>query len=229
VAGTDGEMTGFQALAAMASGVHRSGGMGTISGLSSYWQSLLSTSFGSGSTSQTNNTNSTSAISSLTDNQRLSPFAQVLSALQNLQASDPAKYKEVASQIATNLQTAADSATANGDSNAATELSQLASDFEDSSQSGQLPNIEDLAHALQGGPPPHHGPPPAASDAASDSGTTSASSTGDDDTVQSAALKALSQLLSTLQDSSTTGTTGQNPMDIILQTLEDAGVGVTGS
>jgi hypothetical protein len=52
-----------------------------------------------------------SALASLSDNTQLSPFAQVLSTLQQLQQSNPTEYESFMSQIATNLTTAAQSAT----------------------------------------------------------------------------------------------------------------------
>ena len=86
------------------------------------------------------------------DSSQLSPFAKLLSTLQNLQQSDPAKYKQVTAQIGQNLQAASQTAQAQGNTSAASQLSQLASDFSSASQSGSLPNIQDLAAALGG----HH-------------------------------------------------------------------------
>jgi hypothetical protein len=87
---------------------------------------------------------------------RLSRFAQMLSSLQQLQQSDPAKYQQVTSQIATNLQTAAKAATADGNTSKAAELNQLANDFTNASQNNTLPNIQDLAQAAHGAHSHHH-------------------------------------------------------------------------
>ena len=97
-------------------------------------------------TGQSNSVGSSSpSIQSRPDNSQLSPFAQVLSSLQDLQQSDPAKYKDVTGQIATNLQDAANLAHSLGHTAAEAELTQLSSDFASASQTGQLPNIQDLA------------------------------------------------------------------------------------
>ena len=116
-----------------------------------YIQSLMGVS--SNSTTSTGGTSST-AVATATAPQdaapQLSPFAQALSLLQQLQESDPAKYQQVTSQIASNLQTAANTATANGDTSKASELNQLANDFTSASQNNTLPNIQDLAQAISG-------------------------------------------------------------------------------
>jgi hypothetical protein len=88
---------------------------------------------------------------------QLSPLAQVLSQLQQLQQQNPTEYAQVTGQIATNLQSAAQTAQTDGNSTAASQLSQLATDFTNASQTGQLPNIEDLAQAVSGGGHDHHG------------------------------------------------------------------------
>lgn len=68
------------------------------------------------------NTNSTNVLSALestssaeqSDNGQLSPLAQVLGTLQELQQSNPTEYASVTSQISTNLQKAAQTATSEG-------------------------------------------------------------------------------------------------------------------
>jgi hypothetical protein len=97
-------------------------------------------------------TNTTSSAAQGQDKSRLSPFAQMMSTLQQLRRSDPAKYQQVTQQIASNLQDAAQTAQANGDS--ADRLNQLAGDFSSASKSGDLPNMPDMAKALGGH---HHG------------------------------------------------------------------------
>jgi hypothetical protein len=91
------------------------------------------------------------ATSSPSDSSRLSPFAQLANTLQQLQVSDPTKYKQVTQQVATNLQSAAQTAQSQGNSTAASQLTQLAADFSNASQTGQLPNLQDLAQAVGGG------------------------------------------------------------------------------
>jgi hypothetical protein len=105
------------------------------------------------------NTGSSSPASGTTqaDSSQLSPLAQLLSELQQLQQSDPSEYQQVTQQIATNLQAAAQTATSAGNTSAASQLTQLATDFSNASTSGQLPNIQDLAQAVGGGHHHHHG------------------------------------------------------------------------
>lgn len=135
-----------------------------------------------------------------------------MSTLQQLQQSNPAEYQQVTKQIATNLQSAAQTATADGNSTQATQLSQLATDFTNASQSGQLPNIQDLAQAVGGGHH-HHGHHHATSNDA-DSDSSSSSSSG---------ASQISQLLAAYQTNSTQGE-ANNPMAIIMNTLSSAGI-----
>ncbi len=135
--------------------------------------------------------------------------------LQQLQQSDPAKYQEVTAQIATNLQTAAQTATADGDTASATQLTQLATDFSSASKSGQLPNMQDLSQAIGG----HHHHRHHAEAAATDPPATSSNSQTKD-TAQE-----LSQLLAAYQTNGSQGAT--DPMSIIMSTLSSAGI--TGS
>src|SRR5580704_17297731 len=85
------------------------------------------------------------------DNGQLSPFAQLLNTLQQLQESNPTQYQQVTQQVATNLTAAAKTATTDGNTQAAAQLTQLATDFTTASQTGQLPNIQDLAQATGAG------------------------------------------------------------------------------
>jgi hypothetical protein len=190
-------------------------GMGSISGLSSnYLQSILGTALqGTGLTNKTSghNVSGTSSTSLQPDNSQLSPFAQLLSTLQQLQQSDPGKYQQVTQQIATNLQGAAQTAQANGNSTAANQLNQLATDFTNASKSGQMPNVQDLAQAIGGHHHHHHAHP------ASDPGSSSS------DSSSNGASQTLSQLLSALQANSPQSES-QNPMKIILDTLSSAGI-----
>ena len=90
------------------------------------------------------------------DSGGVSPFAQILVSLQQLQQSDSAKYKDVTQQIATNLGNASHTAQSNGDTGAADLLSRLSTDFADAAKSGQLPNVQDLASAIKGHHPHRH-------------------------------------------------------------------------
>ncbi|HEY2104476.1 MAG TPA: hypothetical protein VGH29_01745, partial [Candidatus Binataceae bacterium] len=144
-----------------------------------------------------------------------SPFAQLLNTLQQLQQTDPTRYQQVTGQIATNLQGAAQTAQSEGNTTAANQLNQLATDFTNASKSGQLPNVQDLAQAVGGHHHHHHSHAAADPDSSSTTGATSTSSTSPSQT--------LSQLLSAFQSNSTQAG-ALNPMSIILGTLSSAGI-----
>src|SRR5580698_8331232 len=133
--------------------------MGSVSLSSSLLQTALSTALQSVGLSKNTAPSSASSATSATgqsDSSQLSPFAQLLNTLQQLQQSDPGKFAAVTQQIATNLQNAAQSATSSGNTAAAGQLTQLATDFSNASKSGQLPNVADLAKAVGGGGHHHH-------------------------------------------------------------------------
>ncbi len=83
-----------------------------------------------------------------TSNQ-LSPFAQMLAELQQMEESNPGQYAKVSQQISTNLATAASTAQTRGNTSLATQLNTLSKDFSTASQTGQLPNVGDLEKAMQ--------------------------------------------------------------------------------
>jgi len=192
--------------------------MGSINSLSSsYIQSVLNSVLqNSGLTTNKGNNLSSAGVSSSAlqpDSGQLSPFAQLLNTLQQLQQSDPTKYQHVTQQIATNLQSAAQTAQTNGNTTAASQLNQLATDFTSASTSGQLPNIQDLAQAMGGHHHHHH----------FHSGSAGSSS---DSSTSSSATQVLSQLLSAFE-SNGTQSDSLNPMTIILNTLSNAGISST--
>jgi len=76
------------------------------------------------------------------------PFAQILSSLEQVQQSNPAQYRAVAQQISANLASGAKSASATGNSSLAGQLSRLSADFTVAAASGQLPNVQDLSQAI---------------------------------------------------------------------------------
>jgi len=192
--------------------------MSPVNNLSSnYLQSIFRNSLqSSGLTGNT--TGNTSSVTSQTDSQQLSPLAQLMSTLQQLQQSNPTEYQQVTQQIATNLQSAAKTAQADGNSTAASHLNQLATDFTNASTSGQLPNAQDLAQAIGGGHHHHHHFHAASSDSGNNSSNSSSSGTS-----SSGASQTLSQLLSSTQANSTSSDS-LNPMTIILNTLSSAGI-----
>ena len=175
---------------------------------SSYLQSILGTALQSAGVSASQTNSITSSLSAQqSDNGQLSPFVQIMNTLQQLQQSNPSQYQQVTQQIATNLQSAAKTAQSDGNTNAANQLNQLASDFTSASQNGQLPNVQDLAKALGGhhhhGGGHHHAAP---SDSTSDSSS--------------------SQLLAAFQTNQSQND-ALNPLSIIENTLTSAGL--TGS
>lgn len=206
--------------------------MSTISGLtSSYLQSVLSTALqNSGlvatSTAKSQSGTGVTSVTSTTDSQQLSPFAKLLSTLQQLQQSDPTKYKQVTQQIATNLQSAAQTATSDGNSTAASQLNQLANDFTSASKSGELPNVQDLAEATGsqsvGGHHHHHHHGYAQAEPAASAGNTSADS-GASSTSSAGTTHIVSGFLGTAQ-SSGAQSGSLDPMSIILNTLSSAGI-----
>ena len=180
-----------------------------------YLQSVLATALqGTGLSTSSYDSSVRSIGQSQPDNSRLSPFAQVVSELQQLQQSDPTKYQQVTQQIATNLQNAAQTAQSNGHTNAENLLNQLATDFSNASQNGQLPNMQDLAKAMMFH---HHHHTHAGSNAESNSSTT-ASSSGASNPSQ-----VFHQLLSAFQ-SSAAQNDALDPASIIMTTLNSAGL-----
>jgi hypothetical protein len=166
-----------------------------VNNVSNYLQSVLSTTLqGAGLTSKTD----ASSLQLPPDNSQLSPFVQLMNTLQQLQQSDPTKYQQVTQQIATNLQSAAQTAQSSGNTTAANQLNQLATDFTNASTSGQLPNIQDMAQAMGGHHHHHH----------RSSATSSSSST-------------LDQLLAAFQTSATQNDS-LDPTSIILNTLSSS-------
>lgn len=197
--------------------------IGPLIGLASgYIQSLFASPSSTSTSTNTTSAGLTSA-SGTQDTNQLSPFAQVLGSLQQLQQSNPSQYQQVTQQISNNLQTASQSATANGNTGLASELTQLSSDFKNASTSGQLPNVQDLAQAIGGGRHHHHsGGSPGGSTASSSTSTSTTPGSSD------SAASDLSQLIQSL-NSSQTGTIANNslnPLSIIDNTLSSAGIPV---
>jgi hypothetical protein len=124
--------------------------MSPIGGVSNnYLQAILGAALQSSCSTCSQSSSGTQAASgaSVSDSGQLSPFAQLMNTLQQLQQSDPTKYQQVTQQIATALQGAAQTANSNGNTSAANQLTLLAGDFSNASKSGQLPNFQNLAPA----------------------------------------------------------------------------------
>ena len=175
--------------------------------------------------------NNVGSVGQGSDSSQLSPFAQLLSTLQQLQQSNPTQYATVMQQISTNLQTAAQTATKDGNTSAASELTQLSTDFANASKTGQLPNIQDLAQALGGGGHHHHHfhADSSSTSSSSASGSSSSNSTSGTDNTGSSTCQALEQLLSAFQASNNSQNSALNPMAIIMNTLSSAGITPTAS
>jgi len=195
---------------------------------SSYLQSILAnavqatkSSTGHGSLSGIG----TASLSQGSDSSTLSPFAQVMNTLEQLQQSNPTQYAQVTKQISTNLQTAAQTAQSEGNTTAASQLNQLATDFKTASTTGQLPNVQDLAQAMSaqgqgsvsGHHHHHHHSAPASSDSSGDSSASSSTSGS------STSSSLLSQLLAAYQGSANQSD-ALNPESIIMNTLASAGI-----
>ena len=200
--------------------------------LNSYIQSILNSALqGIGSSSNTTGSNlnsiDPSSLQLQSDNGQLSPFAQVLNTLQQLQQSDPTKYQQVTTQIATNLQSAAQTAQTQGNTAAANQLNQLATDFTNASQNNQLPNIQDLAQAM-GGHHHHHHFHSGSAGSSSDSSTSGSSTTSSSPSAASSSgtSQSLDQILAAFQVTGTQNTS-LDPMNIILNTLSSAGISAT--
>lgn len=105
---------------------------------------------GAGSTTVTGSTTN--------DNSQISPFAQLMNYLQQLQQQNPTQFKQITGQLATDLQTAATNAQNHGNCNEANALNQLASVFQQSSTTGQLPDFQQQAaqNASTSGHHHHH-------------------------------------------------------------------------
>jgi hypothetical protein len=149
-----------------------------------------------------------------------------MSTLQQLEQSNPTEYKQVTAQIATNLQAAAQTATSEGNTTAASQLTQLANDFNTASTSGQLPNVQDLAQAVGGGHHHHHHHAQAASsdsDSANSASSTASTSATSSTTSSTSASQMLSQLLAAFQ-ANESQTNALDPMSIINNTLTQAGI-----
>ncbi|MGO9260248.1 MAG: hypothetical protein ACLQU1_28665 [Bryobacteraceae bacterium] len=152
---------------------------------------------------------------------QLSPFAQLMSTLQQLQQNNPSQYSQVTQQIAANLQSASQTALANGNTTQAQQLNTLSTDFQSASTSGQLPNVSDLAEAM-GGHHHHHHHYSQSNSSSSDSNGSSTSSPSTT-TSGSTATQSLSQLFGAFANDAAQSAS-LNPMNIIFNTLSSAGI-----
>jgi hypothetical protein len=187
--------------------------IGSLTNIASTYAQSLASSFLANSPAANAGTSAAASVSQASDVNQLSPFAELLSTLQQLQQSNPSQYTQLTQQIATNLSAAA-TATASGNATAASSLNQLAADFTSASQNNQLPNIQDLAQAVHH----HHG-----HHVHSGSGSADATnpSNGSTNTTGS---DLLSQLISSYQSNASGVNQTTDPMAIITNTLTEAGI-----
>jgi len=89
-----------------------------------------------------------------TDSPSISPAASFLSMLQQIQQQNPTLFKQITSRLATQYQNQANAAAAQGNSTQAAQLKQLATEFQNSSTTGQLPSAQALQESGFG---MHHG------------------------------------------------------------------------
>jgi len=190
-----------------------------VSNLSNtYAQSLIN------STTQGANGTAPSSFSTPQDGApQLSPLAQIMSQLQQIQQQNPTEYSQVTQQIATNLQTAAQTAQADGNPTQANQLTQLATVFQNDSQSGQLPSFQQLQQASGGHHHHHHHWSGSSDDSGASSNTTSSATPS-----TSSASPSLSQLF-TSSESNSAENESLNPFSIILSTLSSAGSSGSGN
>ena len=76
------------------------------------------------------------------------PFAEILDNVQDLAQSNASQYQQAMQKISGNLQTAAQSAAANGQTGLAADLTNLSGDLKNVSVNWQLPNISSLSQTI---------------------------------------------------------------------------------
>ncbi|HLN04196.1 MAG TPA: hypothetical protein VK335_33225 [Bryobacteraceae bacterium] len=108
--------------------------------------SLLPVTFQPGNAVNRTSPNPFSAAQTQTpaDSPSISPAASFLSMLQQVQQQNPTLFKQITSRLATQFQNQANAAAAQGNSTQASQLKQLATEFQNSSTTGQLPSAQAL-------------------------------------------------------------------------------------
>src|SRR5579863_7759067 len=100
-----------------------------------------------------NNANSASSVQQQADVLGLSPAAQFLNQLQQLQTQSPQQFQAVISQVTGQLQQAGTTASNDGDTAQASQLTTLAKSFQSAASGGPLPTAQQLQQACLTG---HH-------------------------------------------------------------------------
>ena len=102
-----------------------------------------------------NSAGSAASVQQSADTQTLSPAAQFLSQLQQLQTQNPQQFQSIVTQISGRLQQAATAASNQGNTAQASQLNALAQSFQNAGSGGALPTAQQLQQAGLGGH--HHG------------------------------------------------------------------------
>ena len=100
--------------------------------------------------------NSASSVQQQADVLGLSPAAQFLNQLQQLQTQSPQQFQAAISQLTGQLRQAAATASNNGNTSQANQLTQLANSFQNAANGGPLPTAQQLQQAGLSGQH-HHG------------------------------------------------------------------------
>jgi hypothetical protein len=127
----------------------------TIQPVSSLFPSVFQPNSTLSNTSSSSSPVSTAAQQ--TDASGLSPTASFLSELQQLQVQSPTQFNQLVSSISNNLTQAAQTAASSGNSTKASQLNALATQFQNSTNGGQIPTPQDLQQAGLSGHHHHHG------------------------------------------------------------------------
>ena len=110
---------------------------------SSNLQQVLASALQSAGITANSTGNAGATAASQSDSSRLSPSAQLANSLQQLQESNPTKYKQVTQQVAMNLQSAAQTAQSQGIRRGKS-THPAGGRLHQRFRSGQLPNLQDL-------------------------------------------------------------------------------------
>ena len=168
------------------------------------WKLLQSsqTAAGSAISPTTNTSGSSSVASSSRDGSSLSSAAKLFSTLQNLSQSNPAEFKKISSQLASQLQQAAKDAKDPGQADA---LNQLATNFQNAAKSGNFSDLfsqsGSVASTSHIGGHHHHYHVGADSDDNSSSSSSSSASQSTSDPLSAIFSDALTQISKDLQSS----------------------------
>jgi hypothetical protein len=121
----------------------------SVSSLSDLSRQHMLSILGYNSTGQSSQAGVGASLAASKNGGQLSPFAQILAQMQQVEQANPAQYSKMTQQISTNLLAASSSAQIRGNSTLAGQLTALSKDFAAASQTGQIPNVNDLASAMQ--------------------------------------------------------------------------------